>query len=88
VVASAGRLARWPAWAAVSAGNLARGLVLPPEARRVVIAVDPDPPGERAAQAAARRWKAEGRDVTLARPDGSGDFNDVLVTREAANAGR
>lgn len=40
--ASAGRLMGLPAWAAISAGNLANGLVLPPEARRVVIATDPD----------------------------------------------
>ena len=42
--ASAGRLMGLPAWAAVSAGNLAKGLVLPSEARRVVIAADPDDP--------------------------------------------
>ncbi len=77
--ASAGRLAGCPAWAALSAGNLARGLSLPLEARRVVVAVDPDGPGERAAAEAARRWQGEGRTVALARPDGAGDFNDVLA---------
>ena len=81
--ASAGRLAGCPAWAALSAGNLARGLALPLEARRVVVAVDPDGPGERAAAEAAGRWQGEGRTVALARPDGAGDFNDVLLAREA-----
>jgi putative DNA primase/helicase len=31
-----------PARAAISAGNMAKGLVVPPEARRVVIAANPD----------------------------------------------
>ena len=83
--ASARRLIGLPAWAAVSAGNLARGLVLPPEVRAIVIAADADEPGERAARAAALRWSREGRTVRVARPDGAGkDFNDVL--READNA--
>ena len=77
--ASAGRLLGLPAWAAVSAGNLAQGLVLPAEVRRVVIAADADPPGERAAQQAALRWQREGRTVHIARPDKAGcDFNDLL----------
>lgn len=87
--ASAGRLTGWPAWAAVSAGNMAKGLVLPAEARRVVIAADPDEPGEQAARAAALRWQAEGREVQIMRPTGAGDFNDLLqrrVARETADA--
>lgn len=76
--ASAGRLIGLPAWAAISAGNLARGLILPPTIRRVVIAVDPDAPGEAAAQSAADRWRRDGLSVQLARPVGDGDFNDVL----------
>jgi len=55
--------------------------VLPLEVRRVVIAVDPDGPGEQAARDAAKRWQREGRAVRLARPDGIGDFNDVLLAR-------
>ena len=63
----------------LSAGNLAKGLALPKEVRAVVIAADPDPPGEVAAQHAARRWRAEGRTVRIARPDREGaDFNDLL----------
>jgi putative DNA primase/helicase len=80
--ASAGRLLGLPAWAAISAGNLARGLVLPPEVRAVVIAADPDPPGETAARDAALRWSREGRRVRIARPDHDGaDFNDLLRER-------
>ena len=80
--ASAGRLLGLPAWCAVSAGNLARGLVLPPDVRRVMIAADADAPGEAAALAAARRWRGEGREVQITRPDKPGaDFNDMLVAR-------
>ncbi len=84
--ASAGRLIGAPAWAALSAGNLARGLILPPEVRRVVVALDPDPQGERAARDAAARWAAEGRTVQLARPAGPGDFNDTLAALAAGEA--
>lgn len=82
--ASAGIMLDAPAWAAISAGNLAAGLVLPNAVRHVMIAVDPDEPGERAAQAAGRRWTAEGRRVDLIRPTGGGDFNDALA-REAVH---
>lgn len=92
--ASAGHLLGLPAWSALSAGNLARGLVLPPEVRAVVIAADNDPPNERgirpgtdAATAAAVRWQAEGRRVRIATPDLSGsDFNDVLHARKVFHA--
>lgn len=76
--ASAARLLRLPAWAAISAGNMAKGLVLPPEVRRVCIAADPDEPGRRAARDAWFRWRSEGRDVTIVTPNGTGDFNDIL----------
>ncbi len=85
--ASAGRLMGLPAWAAISAGNLAKGLLLPPQPRSVVIAADPDVHGREAARAAWHRWKAEGRDVRIATPEREGcDFNDLLLSREAANA--
>ena len=81
--ASAGRLLTLPAWAAISAGNLA-ALVLPPEVRAVVIAADHDEPGQQAADHAAARWRAEGRLVRIATPNQPGtDFNDIH--REAAN---
>lgn len=77
--ASAGLLLALPAWAAISAGNLARTLALPAEVRAVVIAADADGPGRRAAEDAAARWQAEGRRIRIALPDRNGsDFNDVL----------
>jgi phage/plasmid primase-like uncharacterized protein len=85
--ASAGQLIGLPAWAAISAGNLARGLILPPGIRRVVIAVDPDPPGEAAAREAADRWRGVGLGVQFARPTSPGDFNDLLRARTESNAG-
>ena len=84
--ASAGRLLNLPAWAAISAGNLARGLLLPDNVRAVVIAADADAPGRTAADAAATRWRAEGRRVRIAYPDKAGrDFNDLLRERMEAN---
>ena len=85
--AAAGLLLGLPCWAALSAGNLAAGLVLPPEVRRIVIAADHDMPvkngsrpGQDAAEAAARRWRREGRHVEIATPDKPGqDFADVLL---------
>ena len=78
--ASAGLLLNLPAWAALSAGNLAKGLILPPTVRFVVIAADNDlsGQGQKAATAARDRWRAEGRAVRIALPDKPGmDFNDV-----------
>lgn len=69
-----------PAWAALSAGGL-RTLVLPPLplASEVLIGADHDPPGLKAAEAAAGIWTAEGRVVKIMRPDWPGhDWNDVL----------
>jgi putative DNA primase/helicase len=80
--ASAGALLRVPAWAAISAGNLAKGLALPSEARRVIIAADPDDVGRKAARDAWIRWTAEGRGVRIALPDGAADFNDLLRARK------
>lgn len=85
--ASAGCLTGLPAWAAINAGNLATGLVLPVGVRSVVIAVDRDPAGERAAATAAGRWQAEGRHVRLLIPDLPGtDAADVLRAREVIHA--
>jgi len=72
-----------PGWAALSAVGL-RTLVLPPEARKVVIAADNDAnrTGEKAAHAAAQRWLTEGRRVRIATPPAPGtDFNDALIGR-------
>jgi putative DNA primase/helicase len=84
--ASAAWLLDLPAWAALSAGNMAKGLVLPPQARRVVIAADPDDVGRKAARDAWIRWMAEGREVRIAVPDAGGDFNDLLMAREGNHA--
>lgn len=85
--ASAGRLMGLPAWASISAGNLAKGLALPPEAHSVVIAADPDNVGRDAARDAWLRWKAEGREVRIAIPDRDGaDFNDLLLARRLIHA--
>jgi phage/plasmid primase-like uncharacterized protein len=79
---AAGALLDLPAWSALSAGNLADTLQLPPEVRSVVIAADNDAPGLAAAKAAAARWKREGRVVRIAVPDRAGaDFADVLAER-------
>lgn len=80
--ASAGALLGLPSWAALNAGNLSRGAMLPHEVRSVVIAADADIEGERAAVAAALRWNAEGRKARIARPNSTGrDFNDLLMAR-------
>lgn len=84
--ASAGLLIGLPAWAAISAGNMGRGLVLPPGAQRVVIAADPDKAGRSAARDAWLRWRTEGRDVRIAVPDGDRDFNDLLRHQEVVDA--
>ena len=85
---AAAKVLGMPAWAAVSAGNMADHLALPQDIRDVIVAADNDPPGLRAANRAVARWKAEGRTVRLAVPDRAGaDFNNVLRDREAARAG-
>jgi hypothetical protein len=81
--AAAGVILGLAAWAAISAGNMARSMILPPEIRSVVIAADADEPGEEAAKQAAWRWQADGKAVKIARPFRSGaDFNDLA--RETA----
>jgi phage/plasmid primase-like uncharacterized protein len=83
--ASAGVLLGLPAWAALSAGNMAAALILPPDIRTVTIAADADGPGRKAALDGAARWRKEGRTVRIATPDKPGqDFNDIL--RERSNA--
>ena len=67
-----------PAWAALSTSGL-RALSLPNELRRVIVLADGDRPGEEAAEAAAFRWKREGRSVRIARPPEGCDFNDLLM---------
>jgi putative DNA primase/helicase len=77
-----------PGWAALSACGI-KNLVLPPEARRVVIAADNDETGvgRMAALAAMRRWAGEMRRVRIDVPPEPGtDWNDVLAGRARAEA--
>jgi hypothetical protein len=80
--ASAGLLLDLPAWAAVSAGNMKGGIMLPSAIRKVIIAADRDAAGIDAAERAKFRLQREGREVDVAIPDeGLGDFNDLLLAR-------
>ncbi len=80
--AAAGFILGRPAWAAVACGNLRRSLVLPSAVTTITIAADHDGPGRRAAAGAARRWRAEGRTVSIVQPDKpGGDFNDLHRAR-------
>jgi hypothetical protein len=72
-----------PGWAALSTSGL-RSLNLPPNVRTVTILADGDAAGEAAAQAAALRWRREGRRVRIARPPQGLDFNDVLLGKAAS----
>ena len=70
-----------PGWAALSASGIKK-LVLPQEARSVLIAADNDGAGAAAAHDAARRWRSEGRRVRIAMPSDVGtDFSDLLLGR-------
>ena len=74
-----------PAIAAVSAGNMATGLILSSKIRSVIIAADHDRPGLEAAETAARRWTSEGRTVRIITPEQRGtDFNDLLQANKKA----
>jgi len=84
---SGGRLWGLPAWAAVWAGNLSRP-ELPPDIRDVVIAADPDAPGQRGARAGAEYLRRQGRRVRIRTPHEAGcDFNDLLQRLTAREAG-
>lgn len=68
-----------PCWSALSA-SLLHGVALPPAARRVYVALDPDTAGQRAASRLAERLMKEGRQVFLCPPpDGAADWNDALA---------
>jgi hypothetical protein len=78
-----------PAWAGLSPGGV-RALVLPSEARLVLICADNDANGvgQRAAADAAQRWLAEGRRVRIAMPPKSdADMADVLIGHGGAYRG-
>lgn len=72
-------LAGQPTWAALSTSGM-KTVQLPPSIRSITIAADNDAPGIEAAQTLCSRLEAEGRSVTMTRPNREGaDFNDVLV---------
>jgi putative DNA primase/helicase len=69
----------WPVWATIAAPFM-KEVVVPGEAKEVVIAADHDRAGIDAAHALARRLLREGREVRLAVPPVEGDdWLDVLV---------
>ncbi|MGF1500476.1 MAG: toprim domain-containing protein, partial [Paracoccaceae bacterium] len=79
-----------PVWATLSTSGLEQ-VELPPAATRIVILADNDASGAglRAADAAARRLRAQGRDVAIAVPPGEGqDFNDLLLSDGAVAVAR
>jgi len=68
-----------PMWACLSTSGL-QNIILPDDVREVVICADNDPPGLRAAQAAAERLHNAARKVKIALPPQAGhDFNDLLI---------
>jgi putative DNA primase/helicase len=78
-----------PGWAAISAPGMKR-LVLPPEARMVLIAADNDEngTGQAAANYAATRWLMEGRRVKVCVPPVvNTDWNDVGTGKAPARLG-
>ena len=80
--AAAGALLGLPAWSAVSCGNLGKSLIMPASVRSVVIAVDNDMAGLRAAREAWRRWKSEGLAVRFLKPVAiRADAADIIASR-------
>jgi hypothetical protein len=76
-----------PVWASLSTSGMEK-LRLPPNIRRVILLADHDASGagQKAAEATAERFVAEGRRVWIALPPKAGeDFNDLLV-REGKDA--
>jgi DNA primase len=73
-------LTGFPAWAALSAGNMSE-LILPVRFRAITIFADADAVGTGHAAALARRLEREGRAVRLRRPRWTKDVNDILLAR-------
>jgi DNA polymerase len=72
-----------PAWAAIDSGGLAK-FPLIEGVSRLVILVDHDEAGMRAAAAGRARWEAAGRTVNTPWPKQPGfDFNDVVLGQKA-----
>lgn len=75
-------LTTYPAWAALTAGNMA-DLVLPGQFKQIIICADADKVGTQAAIDLARRLRAEGREARVIQPTMGKDANDVLRARAA-----
>jgi hypothetical protein len=84
-VLAAMELYNLPAWAALSATNLAT-IKLPPVVRKVIVLVDDDEAGAAGAARAAMRFRRKGLQVEGIKPKGcNNDFNDLLL-REGSHA--
>lgn len=70
-------------WAALSTVGM-KALRLPPKPGELVIALDADPPGWRAAEALARRAHDLGWRVSMLPPPDGFDWNDVLTGKAVA----
>jgi hypothetical protein len=70
-------------WAALSTSGL-KTLPLPRKAMEIVLLVDGDDAGRKAALHAARRWTSEGHRVRLAQAPLGQDFNDLLCASPVA----
>ena len=81
---AAAELTGLPAWAALSAGNMAE-LVLPDRFREVLILADRDANGvgQENAHKLAARLRAEGRHAEVRRPVRAKDANEALTKRRA-----
>ncbi len=67
-----------PTWCALGTANLKR-IKAPPGVRQIVIGADNDPPGLRAAWAAARQFRRRGLTAEISYPKQAGaDWNDIL----------
>ena len=80
-------LSGYPAWAAVSAGNMER-IEIPSEVKTLIICVDNDEAGERASAKLARRLRNNGIEAMLSipgliHPQEGTDWADI-VNREVA----
>jgi hypothetical protein len=86
-VASLMKMCRLPGWASAGAGNL-YNIELPELVRRVVIAVDNEPRGIAAANAAKDRFRRQGRAVLRITPEREKDFNDLDLQLTGERYGR
>jgi hypothetical protein len=76
-----------PGWSGLSADNIGRHLELPDLVREVVLAADNEPKGIAAANAAANRFRREGRAVRIVKPKHVKDFNDLLLLKRERYGG-